>query len=265
MPARRITALADSNAATANAKLPPIQPTSAPPSAGPAANAIVRVSSIRPLATGSALGLTSAGTSAGAATLNATVPHAPIKPRIASRNRFNPPSVTNAVMTSSETTRSNSARDIRLARGMRSAHTPAGIENSRNGSVCAVCKTPVAASPAPQQDRPAQPIAPPSWTRQGVGTPAEAEIFDAGSPYTSSRSIRSRYGARPPGRHSGGCGRIRMIMRGPAGGIFQRPVPGNRVAVVPPSAYLNLAARSGVRARMPALNCLTGDGYSVEP
>src|ERR1700726_4541921 len=79
-----------------------IQPTSAPPSAGPAANAVVRASSIRPLATGSASDSTSAGTSAGAATLNATVPHAPMKPSTASSSRFNPPSVTNARMTSRE-------------------------------------------------------------------------------------------------------------------------------------------------------------------
>ena len=60
--------------------------------------------------------------------------------------------------------------------------------------------------------------------------------------------------------HSGHCGQIRMIVRGLARGIFERPLPGNRVAAVPAGAYLNSAARSGVRAPASALNCLTGDG-----
>ena len=68
-PDSSTTAITDSAAATPNAGLAPIQPTSRPPSAGPAAKATVRASSRRALAAGSIVGPTSDGTSAGAATL----------------------------------------------------------------------------------------------------------------------------------------------------------------------------------------------------
>ena len=68
-PRSRNTAQADSAAARPNAGAPPVQPTSVPASAGPPANATVRASSRRPFAAASAPRSTSAGTSAGAATL----------------------------------------------------------------------------------------------------------------------------------------------------------------------------------------------------
>src|SRR5438034_775346 len=148
-PARRTTAAAESPAATPNAGAPPVHPTSAPASAGPPAKATVRASSIRPLAAANAPAGTSAGTSAGAATLYATVPHAPMKPSSASSgsvNRFRCASVRTPA---SESARSASAPAMSRRREARSASTPAGIESRRNGSVCAVCNSPVAPAPAP--------------------------------------------------------------------------------------------------------------------
>ena len=69
MPESSTTAIADSAAAKPKAGLAPHQPTSAPPSAGPLAKAMVRASSMRALAAGNRSELTSEGTSAGAATL----------------------------------------------------------------------------------------------------------------------------------------------------------------------------------------------------
>src|SRR5438046_2546886 len=148
-PARRTTAAAESPAATPNAGAPPVHPTSAPASAGPPAKATVRASSIRPLAAANAPAGTSAGTSAGEATLYATVPHAPMKPSSASSgsvNRFRCASVRTPA---SESARSASAPAMSRRREARSASTPAGIESRRNGSVCAVCNSPVAPAPAP--------------------------------------------------------------------------------------------------------------------
>ena len=69
MPDSSTTAITESAAAKPNAGAAPTHPTSTPPSAGPLANAIVRASSIRALAAGNCCGVTSDGTSAGAATL----------------------------------------------------------------------------------------------------------------------------------------------------------------------------------------------------
>ena len=69
MPDSSTTAMTESAAAKPKAGAAPTHPTSTPPSAGPLANATVRASSIRALAAGNCCGVTSDGTSAGAATL----------------------------------------------------------------------------------------------------------------------------------------------------------------------------------------------------
>jgi hypothetical protein len=69
MPDSSTTAITDSAAAKPNAGAAPTHPTNTPPSAGPLANAMVRASSIRAFAAGNCCGVTSEGTSAGAATL----------------------------------------------------------------------------------------------------------------------------------------------------------------------------------------------------
>src|SRR5438067_12722746 len=149
-PASRTTAHADSAAANAKAGAPPVQPTSAPATAGPDAKATVRASSIRPLAAARAAAGTSAGTRAGAATLYATVPHAPTKPSSASRGSVSRPSGASASTPASASARSASAPAIRRGRDIRSASTPAGTESTRNGSVCAACSRPASPAPAPR-------------------------------------------------------------------------------------------------------------------
>jgi hypothetical protein len=69
MPESSTTAMAESAAAKPKAGLAPHQPTSAPPTAGPLAKAMVRASSMRAFADGNSSALTSEGTRAGAATL----------------------------------------------------------------------------------------------------------------------------------------------------------------------------------------------------
>lgn len=154
---------------------------------------------------------------------------------------------------------------------MRSAHTPAGIENSRNGSVCAVCKTPVAASPAPSASTATSGAA----ARPTCSASCAARLDQA-----------SRWNAG--GSEDFGCGLIvhlfeideiaiwrtvvwRALRRlrsnsndctRPSARYLSAALRGKRVAVMPASAYLNLAARSGVRALTPALHCPTGDGRS---
>jgi hypothetical protein len=59
------------------------------------------------------------------------------------------PDTMSASTASRERTRSASAPAIRRTRDMRSASTPAGMDMMRNGSVCAACRMPAAASPAP--------------------------------------------------------------------------------------------------------------------
>src|SRR5262249_44576444 len=92
---------------------------------------------------------TSAGTSAGAATLYATVPHAPTNPSNPRSGSVSQPSCTSARAAASASARSASAEAMNRRREMRSASTPAGIDSTRNGSVCAVCKRPVSPAPAP--------------------------------------------------------------------------------------------------------------------
>ena len=69
MPDSATIAISDNAAATPNAGAAPTQPTNTPPKAGPLAKAMVRASSIRALAVGNIAGVTSDGTSDGAATL----------------------------------------------------------------------------------------------------------------------------------------------------------------------------------------------------
>ncbi len=70
--------------ANAYAQPAPTDPTITPPIAGPAEYATLLANSIRPFAAGSAARGTREGTSEGAATLYATVPAAPINPKMAS-------------------------------------------------------------------------------------------------------------------------------------------------------------------------------------
>ena len=126
-PIKKATARPDSIMARPNADDPVVTPTSAPPRAGPAANATVLASSMRPLAAINASRGTSAGTSAGPATLNTTVPQAPIRPSPASSGKLNAWVAVSSRIASSETVRRPSAAAINVRRDMRSASTPAGM------------------------------------------------------------------------------------------------------------------------------------------
>src|SRR5258706_6311828 len=143
------TASTESAVASASAGDAPAQPTSAPASAGPDANAALRASSSRPFASDSIVRGTSDGTSAGPATLNVSVPVAPMNPRIASQPIVRWPVAPSSTSANNDTARNASAATINRGRDIRSARMPAGIDNSRYGSVCAAVINPVSAGPAP--------------------------------------------------------------------------------------------------------------------
>ena len=138
-PAISAAATADSAAASANAAIEPVQPISAPPMAGPHANAIVRANSMRPFARASIAAGTSDGTNAGAATLNTAVPHTATKPSTPSAARFSRPTTSNPATANKANARTASAPAIRARLGHRSASMPIGMANSTNGSVSATC------------------------------------------------------------------------------------------------------------------------------
>src|SRR5207302_1997487 len=89
--------------------------------------------------------------------LYATVPHAPTKPSSASRGSVSRPRGASVSTPASASARSASAPAISRGRDIRSASTPAGTESRRNGSVCAVCSSPVSPAPAPRVGRGAKP------------------------------------------------------------------------------------------------------------
>ncbi len=109
---------------------------------------MLRASSSRALARARSLLGTSAGTSAGAATLKPTVPAAPTKPSSASSGSDSACPSTNASRPNSDNARNTSAATISRVRDQRSASMPAGIDSSRNGSVCAVLSAPISPGPA---------------------------------------------------------------------------------------------------------------------
>ena len=134
--------------ASKNAVEAPAHDTTAPAAAGPAAKAALRASSSRLLATPSSARGTSAGTSAGAATLKPTVPEAPTKPNTASSARLNCPLAVAASSPASDSARSASAATISRRRELRSASRPSGIDSSRKGRLCAVLSRPISPGPA---------------------------------------------------------------------------------------------------------------------
>src|ERR1700744_5898702 len=148
-PASNATANAERPAAQQYAQPAPIQPTSMPPSAGPAEYATLRASSSRPFAAANDSRDTSDGTNDGAATLYATVPVAPRNPSAASQGNVNSCEITSNSTLSMAITRMPSASAIRVRRERRSAQTPSGIDSNRKGKVWAVCSKPVSRALAP--------------------------------------------------------------------------------------------------------------------
>ena len=114
---------------------PPAHATRLPATAGPLANAMLRATSSRALASARAARGTRSDTRPGVATLKATVPMAPTKLSAASQPICNCELCKAASMSSRAMSRSTSPHSINCWRGMRSARVPIGSESSKNGRV----------------------------------------------------------------------------------------------------------------------------------
>ena len=148
MPRKQSTANTDNMPDNTNAADAPVHAIKAPARAGPAANAALRASSRRPLACAKASTCTSAGTSEGAATLNATVPTAAKNPMTAKAVIDTWPERMSANNNSKASARKASASAIKRVREVRSANRPKGMDSNKNGSDWMAARKPISPGPA---------------------------------------------------------------------------------------------------------------------